>query len=132
MKLITGIYHVAYTVADLDASLAFYRDALGCPEYFRLNRDDGSLMLIYLKVGEAGFIELFPGSQGPAEEPLAGRAGYRHLCLEVDDMDATLADLAGHGITPDSGPRTGKDGNVQAWIRDPDGHRIELMKRVAK
>ena len=130
--MITGLYHVAYTVADLDASLAFYRDGLGCPEYFRLNRDDGSLMLIYLKVGDAGCIELFPGGDGPAVETPAGKSGYRHLCLEVDDMDATLADLATRGITPDSGPRTGKDGNVQAWIRDPDGNRIELMKRLAK
>ena len=128
--MIKGIYHVAYTVSDLDRSLEFYRDALGCTEYFRLDRDDGSLMLLYLEVGENGYIELFPGGEGPAKQPPAGRAGYRHLCLEVDAMDATLADLREHGITVDKGPLTGRDGNVQAWISDPDGNPIELMQRI--
>jgi len=130
--MITGIYHVAYSVTDLDAALVFYRDGLGFPEYFRLNRDDGSLMLIYLDAGGGTYIELFPNAEKRADEPAGNEAGYRHLCLEVDDMDATLAELAARGITPDADPRTGKDGNVQAWITDPDGNRIELMHRVAK
>ncbi len=131
--MITGIYHVAYSVTDLDKSMHFSQGALGCKEYFRLNRDDGSLMLVYLQVGASqNFIELFPGGAARTEPEPKGLAGYRHLCLEVDDMDKTLADLARHGVKPETGPLTGKDGNVQAWIRDPDGNRIELMKRIAK
>ena len=131
--MITAIYHVAYSVADLDKSMHFYQAALGCKEYFRLNHEDGRLMLVYLQVGDSqGYIELFPGGAPRTEAEPKGLTGYKHLCLEVDDMDKTIAALARHGIKPDSGPLTGKDGNVQAWIRDPDGNRIELMKRIAK
>ena len=130
--MITGFYHLALSVTDLDKALQFYQGALGGTEYFRLNREDGSLMLVYLTLGKSGYIELFPGATEKANDCPAGKAGYKHLCLEVDDMDRTVADLARHGIVPESGPRQGKDGNIQAWIRDPDGNRIELMKRLAK
>jgi catechol 2,3-dioxygenase-like lactoylglutathione lyase family enzyme len=129
--MIKGIYHVAYSVTDLEKSLHFFQTVLGGTEYFRLNRDDGQLMLVYVKLGD-GYVELFPGATDVPGDLPAGRAGYRHLCLEVTEMDPVVAHLARHGIKPESGPRLGKDGNVQAWIRDPDGNRIELMQRIAK
>ncbi len=62
------------------------------------------------------------------EEPREGAT----LAGLPGDRYQTVARLAQHGIKPDSGPRLGKDGNVQAWIRDPDGNRIELMQRLSK
>ena len=56
--------------------------------------------------------------------------GYNHIALAVDDLDATLAQLAGEGIEPEKPPyRPGgrTEGHRIAFVRDPDGYRIELI-----
>lgn len=127
--MITQLGHVAYSVSDLEASLDFYCAKLGLQEAFRLYHDDGSTWIVYLLVGQGGFIELFPGGT-----PGAGRVegSYRHLCLAVDDMAATLEDLRGRGLALEGEANRGKDGNVQFWLTDPDGNRIELMEIAAE
>jgi len=125
--MITRLGHTAYAVADLAASLDFYVTKLGLREAFRLNHDDGRPWIVYLLVGPGGgFIELFPGGRSP--EGQGDSPSYRHLCLEVDDMPATLAELAGRGMVITGEANRGKDGNLQYWLTDPDGNRIELME----
>ncbi|HET8627611.1 MAG TPA: VOC family protein [Thermomicrobiales bacterium] len=126
---ITGIGHIAIRARNLDRVLAFYTDTLGFPEMFRLFTDAGDLMLVYVRVTDRQFLEFFPNGAG---EPLAREAdGLNHLCLEVADLDTTVAALAQRGIAPSRGPQLGRDGNRQAWIEDPEGNRIELMEMAA-
>ena len=128
--MITGIGHAAYGVANLERSLDFYCRGLGLREAFRLYNDRGETWIVYLQVRGLDFIELFPDPRvrggAPAEH------AYRHLCLMVDDIQATLAELAGRGVTADGPARQGKDTNWQAWLTDPDGNRIELMQISAQ
>jgi len=119
--MITGLAHACFTVSNLDRSLAFYRDALGLHEVFDFVRDDGTRYGIYLKLGGRNFIELFEGTLG---EPAEGQS-YKHICLEVDDIDATVTLLRTRGVIV-SDKKLGKDRSWQAWITDPDGNRIEL------
>jgi lactoylglutathione lyase len=125
--VIIGLGHVAYKVKDLDESLEFYCGKLGLKEAFRLNHENGELMLVYLKVVEGQFIELFPGGidKGKDEDE---RIGFKHLCLHVDDIFATLEELKKRGLEIKGQPMMGADGNYQYWIEDPDGNRIELMQ----
>ncbi len=123
---ITGIGHVAYGVSDLERSLDFYCRGLGLREAFRLYNDRGETWIVYVQVRGLDFIELFPDSRVKGGTP--AEHAYRHLCLMVDDMAATLAELAGRGITPTGPAKQGKDRNWQAWLTDPDGNRIELMQ----
>lgn len=122
---IVDLGHPAFACHDLDASLDFYAK-LGITESFRLLRDDGSVMLVYLQVAEDRFIEVFPG--GPSPEERAGKQSFMHICLAVDDLEATVEDLRAKGITIDIEPKMGLDFNMQAWIADPDGNKIELMQ----
>lgn len=126
---ISSIAHIALKVADLDRSLAFYRDKLGFPEMMRLNHKDGSLMLVYLKMTETQFLELFPSGEGE-RAPGGERTAIHHFCLEVADMDATTVDLTSRGIQMTIKPQLGLDGNLQCWIEDPDGNRIEFMQMM--
>ncbi len=119
--MIKGLAHVCFVVSDLQKSLEFYRDGLGLKEAFDFRADDGRRFGVYLHVGGRNFIELFEGQLNtPAE-----KQSFRHICLEVDDIEATVADLQARGI--EVSPITlGKDHSYQAWITDPDGNRIEL------
>jgi lactoylglutathione lyase len=122
--LITDVGHAAYRVYDVDTSLAFYKK-LGIDESFRLNHDDGSLMLIYLHVAGDRFLEMFPN--GPEPDPNRTHS-FAHLCLLVDDLQGTVDTLRDQGVTIEWEPKLGLDNNLQAWIRDPDGNAIELMQ----
>ena len=124
--MITDIGHLALAAHDLERSLAFYAK-LGIHEAFRLHREDGSLMLVYLHVAGDRFIEVFPG--GPPPDP-ERRGSFLHLCLLTDDMEATVEQLRSEGVTIEREPKVGLDHNTQAWIRDPDGNAIELMQLV--
>ena len=56
--------------------------------------------------------------------------GYNHIALTVDDLDATLGELAGKGIDPEKPPyRVREGGNRICFVRDPDGYRIELIEK---
>jgi lactoylglutathione lyase len=122
----TGIGHVAIRARDLDSAVAFYTEKLGLAEMFRLNQDDGSLMLVYLRVTDDQYVEIVPNGVG--ETPARNAVGFTHLCLTVSDLEATVAALEAAGVTIDIALKTGKDGNRQAWISDPEGNRIELME----
>lgn len=124
---LTGIAHVALKVADIDRSLAFYRDRLGFPEMMRLNDDQGRLWLIYLRITDTQFLELFPGGEGNAA-PGPGQTAVHHFCLETNDLEATAQSLRDAGVELTVEPQMGLDHNKQCWIADPDGNRIEFMQ----
>lgn len=123
--MITDLGHAAFRCHDLERSLAFYK-LLGVEESFRLHRDDGSLMLVYLHISGDRFIELFPGGAAPQE----ASGSFMHLCLVTDDIHAEVAHLEANGIEIWRPIKEGKDGNLQAWIKDPDLNQIELMQLV--
>jgi lactoylglutathione lyase len=56
--------------------------------------------------------------------------GYNHVCLEVANIDVAARELEAAGVPLIRGKQMGADGNWQAWIEDPDGHRIELMQMM--
>ncbi len=126
MKSIVGIGHIAIRVKDIDRTLDFYVGKLGFREMFRLDRD-GKLWLMYLRVNDSQYIELFPEAVGERAAPPEAN-GLNHLCLEVASLDAAIAELAAAGVPIAREKQLGADGNLQAWVADPDGNRIELME----
>lgn len=126
MLTVSAIAHVAIRIKDIDRTMRFYEQGLGFREMLRLDRD-GRLWLVYLRVTDRQFLEIFP--EGTGERAAEREAvGYNHLCLEVPSIDGALRELAAAGIEPIRPKVLGADGNWQAWIEDPDGHRIELME----
>jgi len=125
--MITGLGHVAFRITNLEKALDFYCHKLGFTESFRLEREgDYSPWIVYIQVSNNQFLELFPGAQG--ENQLRPPVGYNHFCLVVDDLQATLQDLAARGLEISGSPQQGLDTNWQYWIADPDGNPIELMQ----
>lgn len=128
MLTVSSIAHVALRVKDIDRSLDFYVGRLGFSEMLRLERD-GRLWLIYLRVTDDQYLELFPEGEGTrAAGPET--VGYNHMCLAVPDIHETVRELAAAGVATTRPTIKGSDGNWQTWIEDPDGHRIELMQMM--
>ncbi len=126
MLTVSGIAHVAIKVRNAQASLDFYMDKLGFEEMFRLDRN-GRLWIIYLRITDTQFLEIFPDGTGDSA-PGDDLVGFNHLCLEVPDIHQSVREVEAKGIELFRTAKQGADGNWQAWIRDPDGHRIELMQ----
>jgi lactoylglutathione lyase len=126
MKSITGIGHVAIRVKDIDRTLGFYVGKLGFSEMMRLDRD-GRLWLLYLRITDDQYLEVFPEAAGDRAPPPEAN-GLNHMCLTVDSIDTAADELAALGIPLKNPKKLGADGNMQAWIEDPDGNRIELMQ----
>ncbi len=122
--MIIGLTHAAVRVTDLQRSLDFYCNTLRLTEQFRITNDEGQPWLVYVRVADNQFIELFPGAQGPHSP--CNTAGVVHICLQVDDIQATYKELTSRGLQAKSEPTLGADGSWQFWTADPDGNPIEF------
>lgn len=126
MLTVSSITHVAIRVKDVDRTLDFYINKLGFAELLRLDRD-GRLWLVYLRITDDQYLEVFPDGQGD-DVPGPEAVGYNHMCLAVPDIEQAVAELEAVGVPLIRPKVKGADGNWQTWIADPDGHRIELMQ----
>ena len=122
--MISSIGHAAFDCYNFDETLDFYTRVLGFDKMFDLHDEQGKLWIVYLRVNDHIYIELFPRS-GPAP---AKSGSYSHLCLEVTDIENTFSSVVERGAPVEVQVQTGKDGNRQAWTRDPEGNRIEFME----
>ena len=124
--MITGLAHVCFVVRDLNKAVEFYVSKLGLPIAFEFKNEQGVRYGVYLKAGGRCFVELFHGEVTAA----GGKPSFQHICLEVEDIEKTVADLRGKGI--EVGPITlGCDQSYQAWLKDMDGNAIELHAYTA-
>src|SRR6476659_8957249 len=112
MKTVVGIGHVAIRVRDIARTLDFYVGKLGFSEMLRLDRD-GRLWLLYLRLTDSQYLEVFPEAAGERAPPREAN-GLNHLCLEVDSIDAAVAEPRAAGVPLTSEKKLGADGNMQA------------------
>jgi lactoylglutathione lyase len=115
--------HLGLRVSDLEQSLAFY-SALGYAELGSVPQTEfGSLTMLQLPDDPFVSLELVHHPERPVEDVGA----VNHLVVQVDDLDATIADLGAKGVAAappaEPGPRI-----RTSWLTDPDGYRIELVQ----
>ena len=122
--MIKAIGHVAFDAYKFEETLDFYTRVLGFPQMFELLNDKGELWIVYLKISDTVYLELFPKTG----EPKTGGSSFSHLCLEVENIEGVVTDIESKGAVVHVQVQTGKDGNKQAWTRDPEGNAIELME----
>ncbi|MBU6368099.1 MAG: VOC family protein [Limnohabitans sp.] len=115
--------HTMVRVTDLEASLHFYRDALGLEVLRSKEVPSGRFTLVFLAA---------PGdSQAQVEltynwdpETLQGGRNFGHLAYAVDNIYATCERLQQHGVTILRPPRDG----YMAFVRSPDNISVELLQ----
>ena len=117
--------HTLVRVLDLEKSLAFYK-LLGLEEIRRYDNEKGRFSLIFLAPpGQHDCpVELTYNWDGDTGLPSDSRH-FGHLAYEVDDIYATCAHLAAHGVVINRPPR---DGHM-AFVRSPDNVSIEILQK---
>ena len=124
----TGVHHVAIIASDYACSRRFYTEVLGLQvvhEYYRGERQSYKLDL---QLPDGTQVELFSFPSPPPRPSYPEARGLRHLALRVDDMDASLAALAAHGVTAEPVRIDPFTGARFTFIADPDGLPIELVE----
>lgn len=120
--------YVVLVVEDLDRALGFYVDVLGLPLGHRsgpfAQLDTGRTRLaLYEREAMAqtlGFGVRAPGLDAPGFE----------IGFKVDDVDAAYAELVGAGAPGVTEPADRPWGQRTAYVRDPDGHLVELAQQL--
>ena len=115
----------ALRVRHLDVSLAFYT-SVGFDVVGQVEGSDATRMAMLALPDETDVSLELVHSQGPGP---SGPGGLDHLAVQVDDLEATLADLAAAGLQvgPVETPG-GPDGPHTASLLDPDGYHLELVQ----
>ena len=120
--------HTMVRVTDIEASLRFYRDALGLTMLSRRDNEAGRYTLVFLAApgdtqAQVELTHNWPAADGSAEAYTGGR-NFGHLAYAVEDIYATCQRLADHGVTISRPPRDGR----MAFVRSPDHISIELLQ----
>lgn len=116
--------HTMVRVADLDASLHFYRDLLGLKETRRSESEAGQFTLVYLATAD-GEPELELTYNWNSDEVYTGGRSFGHLAYAVDDIYATCQKFMDAGVVINRPPRDGR----MAFVRSPDGISIEFLQK---
>ena len=141
-----GVNHFGIQVADLERSIAFYRDLLGLELVTTWVRDQEYIQEL---VGYPGvelhvavfrlplsdvFLEVleYRNVEKHAVDPSTANPGTAHFCLYVEDLDSVHERLASAGVrfvskvkSPNIGPNKG---SKTVYMIDPDGIRVELVE----
>lgn len=144
MHGIAGAHHTSFTVANLERSLAFFRDVLGLEVLgTREVRDDyfgrivglpgSAVKAAMIRLPGGHHVELFeylhPPGQGVAPRPCD--PGSCHLALLTPDLPALYeklrasVDFLSAPILITAGPNRGGYG---VYLRDPNGILLELFQ----
>jgi len=141
--MITHLEHVGLGVADLERSVAFYRDVIGFSVRRILEpRDDSRLGVItgmpgarariaHLVMGQ-NMLELFqyiePAAKSFAHDRSQADKGYIHMGLHSGDVRSDYDRLRAAGVEFLSAPVEFRPGVWVAYFRGPDGEVIELRQ----
>jgi len=106
----------------------FYRDVFGMEPFEDLPMP-GIGTVLRLRSGDSVlriFVPENPPEGDAGEGGLAGRAGYRYMTFEVEDLDAAIAAIEAGGGRAVFGPVEPRPGRRVAQVVDPDGNLSEL------
>ncbi len=150
MPGLRGAEHVGFTVPDIDEAVIFFRDVIGCEEFYDLGafgKDEGGWMtenlnvhprarikrMRMLRCGHGTNIELFEydAPDKRSVQPRNSDIGGHHIAFYVDDIDAAAAHLKRHGIKLCGEPKLMENnpegGERWCYFVSPWGMQFELV-----
>lgn len=118
--------YVVLIVEDLDRALRFYTEVVG----LRLGHRSGDYAQLATGATRVGLytrdaMSMTLGTQ--LKKPTQDAPGFE-IGFKVPDVDAAFSELVRRGASPAMHPTTRPWGQRTAYVRDPDGHLIELAQ----
>jgi lactoylglutathione lyase len=126
------LIHAMIRVVDEARSVRFYSEAFGLAVADRYAFD--GFTLVYLRNAENDFEVELTINNGQSE-PYSHGAAYGHLAVCVDDIDAEHARLSQLGFAPTpvkSMQHAERNLATFFFVTDPDGYKIEVLKRAGR
>ena len=131
--MIKNINHIAIIVPDLEGAVAFWEGALGLKLARTESVPEEGVDVAFLPIGESNVELLKPtvANTGVARFLEKRGPGIHHLCFEVDDIDATLAQLRAQNVQLiNEQPQEGHGGRKYAFVhpKSTGGVLVELYQ----
>jgi methylmalonyl-CoA/ethylmalonyl-CoA epimerase len=133
MPKITRIDHIAIVVDDIDQALGFWRDALGLELAHLEEVPEQKSMIAFLPSGgsEVELVKPTTDDSGVARYLQKRGPGMHHICFEVENIQAALAELKAKGVRLiNETPLPGSGGKQLAFIHpeSANGVLVELYQ----
>lgn len=125
---INKVHHVAIICSDYERSLNFYTDILGLRVLAEHYREDRKSYKTDLGIGDNYVVELFSFPSPPPRPSRPEAAGLRHLAFEVDDIEASVAELEAKNIPHEEIRIDEYTSKRFVFFQDPDGLPIEFYE----
>ncbi len=120
--LITGVAHAAFFTKEVESTRQFFTGYLGFTEPFSLMAANGKdLALTFIKINDRQYVEVFP------ERYKGGNRMY-HFAVETNDAEAMRKYLASKGVKVPENTLKGRTGNLNYFVRDPNGTICEIVQ----
>jgi methylmalonyl-CoA/ethylmalonyl-CoA epimerase len=118
--------HIGIVVRDIAAALQVYEVALGLPLRETVELADQQVKVAFLPIGGSNIELVQPTSDdtGVARYLAKRGEGIHHICIQVEDIEAALAQLEAHNVQLiDREPRQGAHGRV-AFVHPKGAHGV--------
>lgn len=119
-----GILHTCLNVSDVDRTVEWYVANLDFEESWGFETPDGETINRYVADENGAEIQL---SDTEGHEPSDEGDLWDHLAVEVDDVDAAFEEIDHHGVVAEPSDQPAAAART-AFVRDPDGHVVELIE----
>ena len=126
--MVKRLLHTRYRVADLDRTVAFYKDVLGLQETRRSSSPRGSTLVFFKAPGSDEESEI---CHFPASGPVVVGADLTHLAFEVENLEEFAKKAEAKGYPLSDGPTPTSSGSIIAFIDAPEGYEVELIQRAS-
>ena len=123
------VHHIAIICSDYERSKKFYTEALGFTILQEVYRKERASYKLDLALNNTYIIELFSFPNPPARPSHPEAAGLRHLCFEVNSLEALIDSLEEKNVFAEPIRVDEHTGKRFTFIADPDGLPIEFYEK---
>lgn len=118
------VLHTCLNVADADRAVEWYVEQLGLEETWGFETADGRTVNRYVAADNGVELQL---SETDGQTPSDHGDTWDHVAFGVEDVDEAFERIENHGVEKEPGDQP-EAGARTAFIRDPDGHLVELIE----
>jgi lactoylglutathione lyase len=122
------MHHIAVEVSDAEKSAEFYCNLLGFERGDKFEFPERGRTIIFVQLGET-CVELLQSADCEPHVAQPRMLGFKHLCLQTDDVDREVERLRAAGVKITTEPFDTQIASRIAFFEDPDGLALEFWQQ---